>query len=196
MKIRALDTNGDWTFGVGLQNYLINQNAVALDIKTRLYAFLGDCFFDTAAGIDWFNLLGSKNEAALVFSVRGVILETPGVSAILSLTSFVDEQRNITIFAQVSTTFGDVASVDISFPVTPFSGVSTYVGDLFFTGQSFIDVDTSQAIPDARNAIWMLYDVSSGYVQVLGAVTPLNAASVRVSMAPPPTGTFHLVGIA
>lgn len=52
MIVRALDINGDWTFGQGKGNYLTNQAAIAQNVQTRLLSFLGDCFFDPTAGIN------------------------------------------------------------------------------------------------------------------------------------------------
>ena len=51
MKVRALDESGDWTFGKGENNYYSANDAIAQNIKTRLYSFLGDCFFDLSANI-------------------------------------------------------------------------------------------------------------------------------------------------
>jgi hypothetical protein len=79
MIVRALDVNGDWCFGKGQNDYKRNQDQIMQTIKTRLMSFLGDCFFATNAGIDWFNLMGAKNKLALELAVRSVILNTAGV---------------------------------------------------------------------------------------------------------------------
>lgn len=79
MIVRALDSNGDWTFGAGQNNYARNQNAVALLFQMRILSFLGDCFFDTASGIAWFTYLsstGSQNQLALKLAVAATILNT------------------------------------------------------------------------------------------------------------------------
>lgn len=85
MIIRNLDQNGDWTFGNGLSNYLDRNAAIGLNIKTRLLSWVGDCFFDLNAGIDWINRLGSKNQRGLLESdLRRVILQSFGVTGIIS----------------------------------------------------------------------------------------------------------------
>lgn len=87
MRVRALDGVGDWTFGKGQNDYLFGKEAIGQNIQTRVSSFLGDCFFDTAAGIDWFNLLGSKNELGLNLAISAVILNTPGVTRVNQLVA-------------------------------------------------------------------------------------------------------------
>lgn len=91
MRVRALNSSQDWTYGAGQNNYLTSTAAVAQAIGTRLSSFLGDCFFATNAGIDWFNLLGGKNQLALQLSISATILNTQSqgqsvVTGILSLS--------------------------------------------------------------------------------------------------------------
>lgn len=85
MIVRALDGNGDWTFGKGRNDYKKNLHAITQNIQTRLSSFLGDCFFDLSAGIDWWDLLGSKNQIGLSLAVSTTILNTYGVTGILQL---------------------------------------------------------------------------------------------------------------
>jgi hypothetical protein len=87
MKTRSLDDNHDWTFGKGRQNFLREAAAVRQRILTRLWLFLGDCFFDMGAGVDWWNLMGGKSEAAIIAQTRAVILETEGVIRLNSLSA-------------------------------------------------------------------------------------------------------------
>lgn len=109
MRVRALDLNGDWTFGKGANDYKVDQNgkpdALAQNISTRLKSFLGDCFFNTGAGIDWFNLLGSKNEVALNLAISSVILNTQNVTGIDQLSATVDDNRRLTIQYKVQTVY-------------------------------------------------------------------------------------------
>ena len=82
---RNLDAIGDWTFGAGKANYVSLNAAIALNIQTRLYSWLNDCFFDLTAGVDWYNRLGSKNqENLLALDLRRIILTTPGVTGLLN----------------------------------------------------------------------------------------------------------------
>ena len=86
MLFRALNADGDWTFGAGLSNFASQADAIALNIRTRVMSWVGDCFFDMKAGIDWVNRLGSKNQLALLdLDLRRLILQTDGVTG---LTNF------------------------------------------------------------------------------------------------------------
>lgn len=83
MIIRNLDSNGDWTFGSGKGNYIAGNAAIGLNIKTRVLSWLKDCFFDTGAGIDWANRLGTKNQENLLSTdLRRIILQSYGVTGI------------------------------------------------------------------------------------------------------------------
>jgi len=108
MIVRALDIDGDWTFGQGKNNYLSGQLAVAQSIKTRLSSFLGDCFFDTAAGIDWFNLLGSKRVLELRLAIASTILNTDNVASLVELSVNLDQNRLLTTQYTVTTNFADL----------------------------------------------------------------------------------------
>lgn len=110
MRVRALDVDHDWTFGKGRNNYFVNNAAIVQNINTRLNSFLGDCFFDLNAGIDWFNLLGAKDQVALNLAVSAVILNTRNVTGIKQLSLTVSANRNITIRYQVNTTYSTLTS--------------------------------------------------------------------------------------
>jgi hypothetical protein len=85
MIIRNLDANGDWTFGSGISNYLTNNAAIGLNIRTRLLSWLNDCFFDMEAGIDWLNRLGSKNQRQLLEAdLSRIIVQSYGVTGLVS----------------------------------------------------------------------------------------------------------------
>lgn len=85
MKVRAIDENHDWTFGLGLQDYKIDEKAVSQNVKTRLLSFYGDCFFDQTAGIDWFRLLGYGTQELLLMAIKQTILATENVVGINSV---------------------------------------------------------------------------------------------------------------
>lgn len=105
MRVRALDVNGDWQFGKGANDYKTNQDAIAQSIQTRLKSFLNDCFFNRGAGIDWFNLLGSKNKLGLNLSITATILNTENVTGINELSFTVDADRNLRVSYQVQTVY-------------------------------------------------------------------------------------------
>lgn len=86
MIFRDLNDDHDWTFGKGKNNYSSRNDAIGLNIETRILSWVNDCFFDTKAGIDWINRLGSKNQRALLEAdLKRIILLSYGVTGIISL---------------------------------------------------------------------------------------------------------------
>ncbi len=109
MIMRALDVDHDFTFGKGRNNYLRRVDAIEQDIETRLLSFLGDCFFDVVAGIDWFGRLGGKNRAILELDIAATILNTPGVTALVQLSSTLDPiTRLLSVSYVVNTIYSGV----------------------------------------------------------------------------------------
>lgn len=122
MIVRSLDVNGDWTFGKGKNNYLANNKAIVQNISTRLNSYLGDCFFALDAGIDWFNLLGSKNQIALELAVRAVILNTDGVTSLVDVSVDLNHTtRRMTMRYTVETTYSVINRI------APVTGLTSYL---------------------------------------------------------------------
>lgn len=91
MIFRNLTPEHDWSFGSGIQNFATRQDAIGLNIKTRIMSWVGDCFFDQRAGIDWVNRLGSKNQRALLeLDLRRIILQSEGVTSIASFDTILN----------------------------------------------------------------------------------------------------------
>jgi hypothetical protein len=110
MKIRALDTDNDWTFGKSL--FKRDNNAVAQSIKTKLQSWRGDCYFDLTAGVDWSNILGSKIKQLAIADIKRVIAQATGV-----LTIDVDfdtiDNRVLTVSYTVSTIYDDIITDEV-----------------------------------------------------------------------------------
>jgi hypothetical protein len=106
MIVRSIDSNNDWLFGKGKNDYKRGLNAIQQSIKTRLQEFLGDCFFAQNNGIDWFNLLGSKNQQELGLAISSVILNTEDVTRITEFDLTIDNSRNALIQYEVETIYG------------------------------------------------------------------------------------------
>jgi len=118
MIIRSLDSNGDWTFGKGKNDYLSNQSAAIQLIGTRLKSFLGDCFFDILGGLNWFSYLGAKDQAILTLAVSSTIINTPDqdgnqiVTGLKQLSVVLNsETRNITIVYDGITIYSSIAGI-------------------------------------------------------------------------------------
>lgn len=122
MIVRALDGNNDWTFGRGKNNYLSGRNALGQLIATRLRSFLGDCFFATADGINWFTLLGAKDKLAIEVAVSTVIKNTPGVTKLTQLSVTLDPKRNLSISYSVDTVFSQANNEP-----SPITGIVDYL---------------------------------------------------------------------
>lgn len=196
---RSLDANGDWVFGIGLQAYASGSAAIALDCQCSLRMFANDCFFSPDGWVDWFNLLGSSNTSALLFSILAVLQNVNGVNtATITSYSLDPTTRALSLSYNVTTVYGTSITDSVVFPVTPFTGIDKFVGDVYFDGAvTSVDVDVSAEINDAEEAIWMVYDESNGFDQVIGAVSILNETTIRLTIDPaPPAGNFRLVGIS
>lgn len=102
---RNLDSNGDWTFGNNLESYVTEQNEIAINLKTRIMSFLGDCFFATNEGIDWWNLLDYRYQNRLENAVQEVIKNTPGVTAINSVDVVIGSNRKLRIIYDIKTIY-------------------------------------------------------------------------------------------
>lgn len=113
MIVRANDGTGDWTFGNGQSNYLSGNAAVIQDIRTRLSSFVGNCFFDMGAGINWLTFLGAKgseNTLQLSLALAAVIINTPNVLGLLQLSFNLSPQRVFSITYQVQTSYSVTGS--------------------------------------------------------------------------------------
>ena len=106
MKIRRLSDDDDWTFGNGKANYLKDNDAVLQNITTRLKSFKNDWFLDSDANIDWFNILGSKeNKQTIINEVERVTLQTVGVTKINLIELTETENRGAKISINLDTIY-------------------------------------------------------------------------------------------
>lgn len=84
--IRANDENNDWIFGLGKNAYKANNDAIAQDIQTKVQEWIGDCFFNLTAGIDWLNRFADGNSERLEQEIRSLILKVDGVVNVNNLS--------------------------------------------------------------------------------------------------------------
>lgn len=104
---RNLDTNNDWQFGNGIGSYVTQEQEIAINLKTRIMSFLGDCFFATNEGIDWWNLLDYRYQDRLENAVQDVIKNTPGVTGINSVDVLLGANRQIRISYDIQTIYSN-----------------------------------------------------------------------------------------
>ena len=107
MITRSIDTQNDFNFGKGKQDYFSEKDSLNQNIKTRLQSFVNDCYFDLTAGVDWFTFLGSKNLSGLNNAVARVVLNTVGVYSLDSLSFKVGEKRELLIEYTVTTIWSE-----------------------------------------------------------------------------------------
>jgi len=110
VKYRQLDKNGDYTFGVN--NFLLNKEALAQAIYTRLKLLYNEWWENTEDGLPLFeSILGvyggkdKKQAVDLIISTR--ILETTGVKELKSYSSIVKD-RKYNAICIIDSVFGEL----------------------------------------------------------------------------------------
>jgi hypothetical protein len=86
MKHRALTSTGDWTFGKGKGDYAIDEQAIELNLATRIRSWKTDCFFDFETGIDWVARLDKGQRDNLVNDLKILMIQTYGVVRVNSVS--------------------------------------------------------------------------------------------------------------
>lgn len=112
MKIRRIDSEGDWDYGHSMSSYYVdNAQSVGLNIVTRLREWYRDCFFAMDKGIDYPTRLGSFNQKEnLDNDIQNIILNSADVVDITSFESTHSrDTRAYTCKAQVLHIYSDEA---------------------------------------------------------------------------------------
>jgi len=143
MIFRALDSDGDFTFGRGRQNYLRRVEAIRADIRTALLLFLRDAFWDMDSGIDWWNLCGGRQpraQADLLSQTRRTILSREGVTQINFFdVVYTPGSRNLSIQYSVSTVYSGILEDIIDGDPFAFSDSS---------GNFLVDENSNYLVPN------------------------------------------------
>lgn len=113
MKFRTLDSNWDWKFGTGNSDFANNSLATAYDIKTQILSWYGDCFFAMQDGIDWKNILGTKDQKKTLDTAIKQILVTQ--EDVIEISYFDSEitNRQYHCTARVKTIYNETIEVKI-----------------------------------------------------------------------------------
>lgn len=111
MRYRALDANGDATFGKGLLSFHIDNLAeIKQRISTKLRLMRGEWFIDTQEGVPWQVGLGysaGTRIQAMLLEVKSAILGVDGVTSIIKFESQFDSStRAHAIIVEVNTIYG------------------------------------------------------------------------------------------
>lgn len=116
MKVRSVDNENDWQFGKGKSDYKSDLLALAQNVKCRLQCFFGDNFYNLSGGIDWFNLLGSRQVFKLRLEITTMILNTYGVKKITSLNVNINDDREFLIQYSIDTIYGELENQTFEVP--------------------------------------------------------------------------------
>jgi hypothetical protein len=112
MKIRRIDSEGDWDYGHSMSSYYVdNAQSVGLNIVTRLREWYRDCFFAMQNGIDYPTRLGTFNQKEnLDNDIQSVIMNSQDVIDITEFDSTLDRNtRAYTCKALVLHIYSDEA---------------------------------------------------------------------------------------
>lgn len=109
MRYRKLDVNGDYTFGKGDANFLVDTpEAVAQAVMTALKLFRGEWFIDISAGVPYLTkVLGFGTMTEYDFEIQDAITGTTGVVEITDYASYYNPStRGVSIQATINTLYG------------------------------------------------------------------------------------------
>lgn len=110
MRYRKLSNDGDYVFGSGKNDFLVNSpETVAQAILSRLKLWLGEWFADTSDGTGWNqSIVGKHSKNLYELTLRQRVLETPGVSSVVDFQSSLDpETRHLSVTMVVNTIYGE-----------------------------------------------------------------------------------------
>lgn len=131
MRYRALDANGDYTFGQGSANFLVDSPAcVAQAVQTALLLWEGEWYLDTTAGMPWATqVLGTGTMALYDQAIKAKIVSVQGVQDIVSYSSSLDvTTRTLTVDCTIDTIYGETS---INIQLTGGYGIGPYVGNVY-----------------------------------------------------------------
>lgn len=109
MRYRALSAEGDYTFGQGAVNFLVDSPAcVGQYVLTRLLLLKGEWFLDVDEGTPWgTEILGENTKPLYDQAIQQRVLDTPGVTGITEYGSIFDGQdRSLAVTMTINTRFG------------------------------------------------------------------------------------------
>lgn len=95
MKVRAIDSEGDWLIG-----HKADGAAIAQNVKTQILSLYNDWFLDFENGVRWFNYLSKNpNTDKMRDEIKRQILSVEGVSS-LEILNINTNERKATIEVQ------------------------------------------------------------------------------------------------
>lgn len=113
MKYRKMDENGEYIFGHGKYDFLLNSEAVAQAIKTKILLLKREWWEDVLIGTPLFNgmlssRMSNEQKTAIDLILRDRIMEVENVETIIEFKSEFDNvKRAYSMRCKVETSFGD-----------------------------------------------------------------------------------------
>ena len=109
MRYRALDVNGDMTFGQGSRNFYQDiPAAVAQAVYTRLRLMTNEWWLDLREGTPYAEqILTAGGRLLADQALKSRILNTQGVTELLDYVSFIDNNRHMTVSGNLHTLYGE-----------------------------------------------------------------------------------------
>lgn len=127
MRYRALDVNGDYTFGQGSDNFLVDSPAcVAQAVRTALLLWKGEWYLDTTAGMPWAtDVLGTGTDSLYDEAIKAKIQSVQGVTDIVNYSSSLNTAtRALIVDCTIDTLYGQ-ANVNVNLSTSGY-GVGPY----------------------------------------------------------------------
>lgn len=113
MRYRKLDENGDYVFGEGSVDMLVDIDAVAQAIKTKLLLLLGEWWENVEEGVPYFQSVftqrsNENGKLAVDTVLRERILTTPGVTQIVSYDGEFTDRHSYSVNFTVLSVYSEI----------------------------------------------------------------------------------------
>jgi hypothetical protein len=116
MRYRALSSSGDYVFGRGTGEFLLNSpEAVAQAVETRLRLMTGEWFLNLDEGTPYSTeILGTGTQTLYDQAIQDRILGTQGVQSIDDYTSTLNSAtRQLTVECTITTIYGQASVTQV-----------------------------------------------------------------------------------
>lgn len=120
MRYRRIDENGDYTFGNGQYDFLVDIEAVPQAIKTKLNLFQGEWWEDLSEGLPFYQDIAGqfirtdedKDIVTRLYCNR--MSDVEEINSFLSLEAeFDNENRKYSLVTDVDTIYGTINNLEV-----------------------------------------------------------------------------------
>jgi hypothetical protein len=186
LRYRRLSASGDYVFGRQAGQFHIDSaQAVAQAVRTRLLLEQGEWFLNVLEGTPYLqSILGRHTLATVDRALRARILQTPGVTGIVSYSSSLSAARVLTVEARIATRFGParvLAPVGLGAPV----GYLPATLGLYLAARGRVELSGSAVVR-----------IAGGPLSVYGRALGVARAGILIRLAPTVPGVAQLLGSA